>query len=200
MKKKILIIVVILFLLISFIPIPFRLKDGGSIEFRALTYKITKVHKLGKNLDYEEGIIIEVFNKELYSTVSIKNNTVNEDESEIEKNMETTTNINVIIDGKKYNAKMENNETSQAFLNSLPQEFEMSELNGNEKYVYMNEPLPTNARSPKHIVTGDIMLYGNNCLVLFYKSFDTSYSYTKIGHIDHLPDLGNGNIIVTFEK
>ena len=44
------------------------------------------------------------------------------------------------------------------------------------------------------------MLYGNNCLVVFYKSFDTSYSYTKIGHIENLPDLEDKNIIIKFEK
>ena len=44
------------------------------------------------------------------------------------------------------------------------------------------------------------MLYGNNCLVIFYKSFDTSYSYTKIGHIDNLDNLGNGSITAKFEK
>lgn len=35
---------------------------------------------------------------------------------------------------------------------------------------------------------------------IFYKSFETSYNYTKIGHIDNLPVLGNNNIIVIFEK
>ena len=44
------------------------------------------------------------------------------------------------------------------------------------------------------------MLYGSNCLVIFYKSFDTSYSYTKIGHIENLPDLGDGNINVEMKK
>ena len=76
----------------------------------------------------------------------------------------------------------------------------MNELNGNEKYVYLNNSLPTNSYNPKRINSGDIMLYGNNCLVIFYESFDTSYSYTRIGHIDNLPDLGNENIIVKFEK
>ena len=47
------------------------------------------------------------------------------------------------------------------------------------------------------------MLYGNNCLVVFYESFDTSYTYTKIGHIDDtsglVDALGTGSVTVTFE-
>ena len=33
------------------------------------------------------------------------------------------------------------------------------------------------------------MLYGNNCLVIFYESFSTTYSYTKIGHIENIDNL-----------
>jgi hypothetical protein len=44
------------------------------------------------------------------------------------------------------------------------------------------------------------MLYGNNCLVIFYKSFYTSYSYTRIGHINNLPDLGTESISIKIEK
>ena len=76
----------------------------------------------------------------------------------------------------------------------------MSELNGNEKYIYLDNTLPTNSSNPKKINAGDIMLYGDNCLVIFYKSFTTTYSYTKIGHINNLPDLGNDNILIKFEK
>lgn len=115
-------------------------------------------------------------------------------------NIEMISSINVIIDNKKYTVNIESNETAQTFVSKLPQSFEMSELNGNEKYVYMNNTFPTNPSNPKKIVAGDIMLYGNDCLVIFYKSFETSYSYTKIGHIDNLGDLGNDNIIVKFEK
>ncbi len=114
--------------------------------------------------------------------------------------MENATNINVIINNKKYNAQLETNKTVNEFLNLLPQEFNMQELNGNEKYVYMNYELSSNSSHIKTIKAGDIMLYGNNCLVIFYKTFDTSYSYTKIGHIDNLPNLGNANITVKFEK
>lgn len=44
------------------------------------------------------------------------------------------------------------------------------------------------------------MLYGDDCLAIFYKSFDTNYSYKKIGHIDDLPVLKGGSITARFEK
>ncbi len=109
-------------------------------------------------------------------------------------------NIKVIINNIKYNVKMEDNETAKAFMNILPKEFNMHELNGNEKYIYMDISLPTNIENPKQINKGDIMLYGSDCLVVFYKSFTTNYKYTKIGHIDNLPDLENDDIIIKFEK
>ena len=126
---------------------------------------------------------------------SNNNSTNDTKESDIEM-----TNIKVIINDKTYMLKLENNKTVYEFLELLPQEFMMNELNGNEKYFYMNDSLTTDSYYPKHIDAGDVMLYGDNCLVIFYKSFDTSYSYTKIGHIDNLEDLGNGNMMVKFEK
>lgn len=120
--------------------------------------------------------------------------------SEVDNAMQTIANINVIINGKKYNAKIEDNETAQTFISRLPQEFNMKELNGNEKYIYMDNSLPTNPSNPKHIEAGDIMLYGSDCLVIFYKSFNTNYNYTRIGNIDNLPNLETDSIIAKFEK
>ena len=76
----------------------------------------------------------------------------------------------------------------------------MSDLNNNEKYIYLDTSLPTNPYNPKEIERGDVMLFGNDCLVIFYRSFNTSFSYTKIGHIDNLPDLGKENIIIKIER
>lgn len=35
------------------------------------------------------------------------------------------------------------------------------------------------------------MLYGDDCIVLFYDSFTTPYSYTKIGYIENADGLEN---------
>lgn len=104
----------------------------------------------------------------------------------------------------KFSATLENNETTKELLQRLPLEIEMKELNGNEKYYYFDERLPRNASLVNKINVGDIMLFGDNCLVIFYQSFATSYSYTKLGKIDN-PDslaevLGSGNIKVKILK
>lgn len=131
------------------------------------------------------------------------NNEANNSTNEVIKTKESdvkVSNIKVIISDKTYTLNLENNKTVEEFINLLPKEFTMNELNGNEKYVNMNDSLTTNSYKAKHIEKGDVMLYGDNCLVIFYKSFDTPYQYTKIGHIDNLDDLGNGSIKAKFEK
>ena len=81
MKKKVIIVMIIVILLILLVPIPMRLKDGGTFEYRALVYKISNVHKLNLNSDngYDDGIIIEILGIEVLNTVNsnIKNNTSN---------------------------------------------------------------------------------------------------------------------------
>lgn len=126
-----------------------------------------------------------------------------ESASEIEdenNNAENTTmnKMFATINGEKLEIQLEDNPTTAAFLKMLPLEVTMSDLNRNEKYVYLDESLPTNAYNPGSIEAGDVMLYGDDCLVIFYESFDAEYSYTKIGYIDGLPELGDDNVVVEF--
>jgi hypothetical protein len=80
----------------------------------------------------------------------------------------------------------------------------MSELNGNEKYRYLKKDYPTDAKKVNRVKAGDIMLYGSDCLVVFYKSFNTSYEYTKVGRITNPKGLkkaaGKKSVTVSFSK
>ena len=130
--------------------------------------------------------------------VKVNNDVQSENKTthDVEYKEEVTNTLTIKINDKEFIINLENNKTALEFAEMLPLSLSMTELNGNEKYVYLDETLTTDSYNPKHIEAGDVMLYGNNCLVIFYKSFDTSYSYTKIGHIDNLPDLGSENVLI----
>lgn len=97
--------------------------------------------------------------------------------------------IKVIVNGTEFIAELFDNRTSEEFRKLLPLRFEMEELNGNEKCRYLSKKLPADSESVGNIEAGDIMLFGTSCLVLFYRSFSTTYSYTRIGRIRNTEGL-----------
>lgn len=111
--------------------------------------------------------------------------------------------LKILVGANVFTATLYNNATATAFKAKLPIIISMSELNGNEKYFDLSYNLPTNALNPGTIQTGDLMMYGANTLVLFYKTFSTSYNYTRLGRIDNPSGLaavlGSGNVTVTFD-
>lgn len=78
MRKKVIIIAVVILLIILLFPIRNQLKDGGSVQYKSLTYEITKVHSLisgeeaeatGKVKPYNDGYVIKLFGFEIYNNV-----------------------------------------------------------------------------------------------------------------------------------
>ena len=84
----------------------------------------------------------------------------------------------------------------------FPLEIEMTNLNGNEIYYRFDSSFTTNTKSVGTINIGDIYLYQSDCLVLFYKTFTTSYQYSEIGSLsntDGLAELIGSNSKVKVE-
>lgn len=71
MKKKIILIIIIVVAIVLLVPIPMRLKDGGSIRFQALLYNITKYHKLdvSDKDGYVDGMRIEILGIEVFNNI-----------------------------------------------------------------------------------------------------------------------------------
>ena len=78
MRKHITVIITILIILVLMFPIRTQLKDSGTVEYKSLTYKISKVKRLiseeeaekeGKVQNYDRGIIVELFGFEIYNDV-----------------------------------------------------------------------------------------------------------------------------------
>ena len=76
MNKKIIILIVIV-LIILLIPFKNRLKDGGSIQYKAIIYDITKVHRIieKSSTGYEDGLIIKVLGFQIYNVINTYVNT-----------------------------------------------------------------------------------------------------------------------------
>jgi hypothetical protein len=115
---------------------------------------------------------------------------------------ETMLTVNIQVGSTSFTAILYDNASTQALLAQMPLILDMSDMNSNEKYYYLSDSLPTDSEQVGSINAGDLMLYGSDCLVLFYESFSTSYSYTKLGYIEDasgLADaLNNGDVQITF--
>ena len=115
-----------------------------------------------------------------------------------DNNKKEINNIKIIINEKEYKLNLEKTDEAKDFINNVPSELVMMDLNNNEKYVYLDKVFMNNPINVNNVEKGDLMLYGDNCLVIFYKSFETTYSYTKIGHINNLDDLNDELVYVKF--
>lgn len=75
MKKKIIRTAIIIITFVLLFPVKSQLKDGGTVEYQALLYKISKVHRLipiedmEKNKQYDDGMIIEILGIEVFNNV-----------------------------------------------------------------------------------------------------------------------------------
>lgn len=152
----------------------------------------------------DDPIVSEIETPTLPDVGDDNNNGGNNDSGEDDKDDNTMNrNITITVGGKSFAATLVDNETARAFAAMMPMTMQMDELNGNEKYHYLDSSLPTDSYRPGTIRTGDLMLYGSSCVALFYETFASSYSYTRIGQIDN-PDglamaVGSGNVSVKFE-
>jgi len=105
---------------------------------------------------------------------------------------------------RRFAITLADTEAARALAARLPLTLDMEELNGNEKKKELPQALPTATFQPGTIRTGDLLLWGSRTVVVFYKTFDSPYSYTRLGRVDDpaglAQALGHGDVRVVFSK
>ena len=108
------------------------------------------------------------------------------------------------IGERRFAITLADTEAARAFVAMLPLTLDMAELNGNEKKKELPSPLPSDASRAGTIRNGDLLLWGSRTVVVFYQTFESPYSYTRLGRVDDpagLPQsLGRGDVRVVFSK
>ena len=79
--------------------------------------------------------------------------------------------MQITAGGQTFAVTLLDHPAARAFRERLPLTVRMEDLNGNEKYGSLPGPLPVDSQRPGEIQAGDLMLYGSDCLVLFYESW-----------------------------
>ena len=73
MKKKVMIGICVLLAIVLLVPIPMRLKDGGTVVYHAVLYQVEDVQRLGAvdtaEDEYLEGMIVRILGMEVYNSV-----------------------------------------------------------------------------------------------------------------------------------
>ena len=80
MKNRIIIAVCIFIAIILLIPIPIKLRDGGTVVYEAILYSVQDVHRINPDIEseqeymeseqrYTEGTIIEILGFEVFDNV-----------------------------------------------------------------------------------------------------------------------------------
>lgn len=137
-------------------------------------------------------------NNSLYISENIANENNKEDNKELIP-------VDIIINNNTFSAKLYTNDATKELLNQFPMTINMNEMNWNEKYYYISSSLTQDEEDIKNIKSGDIMLYGSDCIVIFYKDFETFNKYTRLGYIEDKEKLSdilknNNDVKITFQS
>lgn len=110
--------------------------------------------------------------------------------------------MQLLIGQHAFAVNLDDNPAAQELRNLLPLTLTMDDLHHNEKYATLPKKLSQNDTAVQRIEAGDVLLWQGDTIVVFYESFATPYSYTRLGKISDnsalKTALDKGSVTVSF--
>ncbi|MBE1237578.1 hypothetical protein IHV25_07945 [Phaeovibrio sulfidiphilus] len=108
------------------------------------------------------------------------------------------------VGGHRFSVTLADTDAARAFEALVPLVLKTRDLNRNEKYGDLPRALPRADHRPGQIETGDLMLWDGGTLVLFYRTFESTWPYTRLGRVDDPAALeqvlGGGAVRLEFQR
>ena len=107
-------------------------------------------------------------------------------------------NIRISIDGEQYTAITLVSYASQDFIKNTPISLEMRDDGINKKRGCSYYRFNGDAVRAKKVEKGDLLIYGDSCIVIATGDFTGDNQYKKIGHINNMGAVSSGTMMVNF--
>ena len=106
------------------------------------------------------------------------------------------------IDKRTFTADLDDTAAAQELRRLLPLTLTMQDHLRNEKHAELPRRLSSDDQRPGRIEAGDVMLWQGQTIVVFYESFNSNSSYTRLGKIHNVQNLkaavGSGSVEIRF--
>ncbi|MFV0400018.1 MAG: cyclophilin-like fold protein [Oscillospiraceae bacterium] len=112
--------------------------------------------------------------------------------------------VSIVIGEETFAAKFYDTVSARVLTDQMPLTIKMEDYAGQEKVLRLPYDFPSvSTQTPATIRAGELYLWSENSLVLFYTTFQNSYGgYVPIGYIEDITGLdtalGSGDAMVTF--
>lgn len=123
-----------------------------------------------------------------------KENAINEAAKEIGE----LPNIKVSVGGKYYTAFTTVSYAAQNFISNIPISIDMTDEDSNKKMGCTYFKFNGDALRAKKVIKGDILVYGDSCVIIATGDFKGGSKYKKIAHIYDLENIPTGNQTISF--
>ena len=112
--------------------------------------------------------------------------------------------VEVVVNNKSFTLDLDDNKTAQSFLELLPIELATDDVNCNEKFCLIANPITSQPKKFCQLESGALLLFQTHALTFIYEDCESCYRFSKIGQIRNLEgfkeSMSGKHVLISFEE